>query len=505
MCSMTDSKEDAKRVETLIELNSLINSDYSDVNTLLTRIVESAMLLCDGEAASLLLLNQSDKKLYFEVALGSKGSAVQKFTLNLGEGIAGWVAKNNKSLIANDVEKDARFFSDISKSVGFKTNSILAVPMRLKDTCAGVIELINKKNGRMFTEYDLQWLEIFANQAALALSNARLYGKTQNEIAFLQDSLQLSKGFHEIVYESQEMHSIMQVVQRVGATNATVLILGESGVGKELIAEQIHLNSRYRSKPFVRVNCAALPEGLLESELFGHVKGAFTDAVKDRVGKFEQADDGTIFLDEIGELSLQVQAKLLRVLEDGTFEPLGSNVQKTVRARILSATNKNLSELVQEGLFRKDLYYRLNVIPITVPALRNRITDIPILAKHFLQLAARETNKQVDSFDQSALESLKQFNWPGNVRELKNVVERAVVITQSTSISKDHLLLGKSSIEKNDEFQGKTLKDSVNLFKKYFIISCLERHNWNQTSASRELEIQRTYLSRLMKELDISH
>ena len=502
---MFDSKEDTIKVETLIELNSLINSDYADVNILLARIVESAMVLSEGEAASLLLLNKGDRKLYFEVALGSKGSDVQKFSLNLGEGIAGWVAKNNKSLIVNDVEKDDRFFSDISKSVGFQTTSILAVPMRLKDSCIGVIELINKKNNRHFTENDLQWLEIFANQAALALSNARLYVKTQKEIAILQDSLQLSQGFHTLIYESKEMEMVLNVVKKVGMTNSTVLVLGESGVGKELIAEQIHLNSRYAEKPFIRVNCAALPEGLLESELFGHVRGAFTDALKDRMGKFEQAGDGTIFLDEIGELSLPVQAKLLRFLEDGIFEPLGSNEQKRVRARILSATNRNLIDLVAKGEFRKDLYYRLNVIPINVPPLRNRVSDIMPLAKHFLQFAMRDTNKTVSHFEKSAIDALHSFEWPGNIRELKNVVERAVVITQDGSIRREHLLLGQNPIEKNDEFQGKNLKDSVNLFKKYFIISCLEKHHWNQTSASRELDIQRTYLSRLMKELQIQH
>lgn len=500
---MFDSKEDAKKVETLIELNSLINSDFSEDRTLLERIVESAMILSDGEAASLLLLNKNDNKLYFEVALGSKGSEVQKFSLNLGDGIAGWVAKNNKSLIVNDVEQDRRFFSDISKSVGFRTTSILAVPMRIRDRCMGVIELINKKGHKKFTEGDLQWLEIFANQAALAITNAQFYAKAKNEIAVLQDSIQTSQGFHTLIFESKVLEQVMNVVRKVGATNSTVLILGESGVGKELIAEQIHLNSRYVDRPFVRVNCAALPEGLLESELFGHVKGAFTDAHKDRIGKFEQAQDGTIFLDEIGEISLPVQAKLLRVLEDGVFEPLGSNEQRKVRARIISATNRNLLDLVERGEFRQDLFYRLNVIPINVPPLRKRPDDIIPLARHFLQLSARDTNKTVSELDPAALQALRDYSWPGNIRELKNVIERAVVLTQDRSIRRDVLLLEQSPLEKSEEFQGKSLKESVNIFKKYFIIACLERNNWNQTVAARELDIQRTYLSRLLKELNV--
>ena len=500
---MFDSKEDAKKVETLIELNSLINSDFSEDRTLLTRIVESAMKLSDGEAASLLLLNRSDNKLYFEIALGSKGADVQKFSLNLGEGIAGWVAKNNKSLIVNDVERDQRFFSEISKSIGYRTTSILAVPMRIRDRCMGVIELINKKEGKRFSELDLQWLEIFANQAALALSNAQFFSKAKSEIAVLQDSIQTSRGFHTLVFESKELDQVMSVVKKVGGTNSTVLILGESGVGKELIAEQIHLHSRYVDKPFVRVNCAALPEGLLETELFGHVKGAFTDAISDRIGKFEQAQDGTIFLDEIGELSLPVQAKLLRVLEDGVFEPIGSNEQRKVRARVISATNRNLLELVASGEFRQDLYYRLNVIPVTVPPLRKRRDDILPLARYFLQLAGRDMNKTGLQFETSAIHALEEFSWPGNIRELKNVVERAVVLSQDRLIRRDLLLLGQSPLENSEEFQGKNLKESVNLFKKYFIIACLERNNWNQTAAAKELEIQRTYLSRLLKELNV--
>lgn len=502
---MFNSAEDTKKIETLIELNSLINSDYTDLNALLTRITESAMILTRGEASSLLLLNTFEQKLYFEVALGSKGDAVQKFSLKIGEGIAGWVAKHNKSLIVNDVEKDSRFFSDISKSIGYKTSSILAAPMRIKDACIGVIELINKKNARHFTENDLQWLEIFANQAALAISNARVYQKTQNEIAALQDSIQSHAGFHPLKFASQEFESVMSIVKRVGVTNSSVLILGESGVGKELIAEQIHLASKHANGPFIRVNCAALPEGMIESELFGHIKGSFTDAINDRVGKFETASNGTIFLDEIGELSLAVQAKLLRVLEEGIYEPLGSNEQKKVQARILFATNRDLAKLVEEKHFRQDLYYRLNVIPINVPPLRKRLADIPVLTDFFLQNACREMNKPDGGIEATAMEALLDFPWPGNVRELKNVIERAVVLSPDGVIRREGLQLGNQHLDKGLYFKGKRLKESVNVFKKHFIISCLEENSWNQTITARQLGIQRTYLSRLMRELEINH
>ncbi len=497
------SPVDPQKFETLIELNALINSDYSEPKTLLTRIIESATRLTDGEASSLLLANPENERLYFEIALGSKAQDVQKFSLKKGEGIAGWVFQNNRSLVVNDVSNDPRYFGDIGKKVGFATQRILAVPMRVRDECVGVIEIINKNSGNPFTEDDRHWLEIFANQAALAVQNSRSFERARNEITNLQDQIATDRGYHTFVGGSRAIREKLELVERVARTDSSVLILGESGVGKELFAEQIHLQSKRSDRPLVRVNCAALPESLLESELFGHVKGAFTDASSDRRGRFELADGGTIFLDEIGELPLTIQAKMLRVIQQRTFEKLGSSEPITVDVRIVAATNRDIDQAVEQGTFRNDLYYRLNVLPLHIPPLRQRQEDIPDLATFFLKRVRRETNKNVRGFTDSAMEVLLSYTWPGNVRELENAVERAVVICAGDMISPGDLILQTAEPTSDDHYAERPLREAVTLFKRHFIESALRSHKWNQTETSKVLGIQRTYLSRLIKELNI--
>jgi Nif-specific regulatory protein len=298
------SKVNPRKFNKLIEINTLINSNYQDLNLLLTHIVESAMQLCGGEASSLLLIDEEKKALYFEVALGSKGREVKRFKVKIGEGIAGWVAQNNKSIIVNDVVNDHRHLRTISRQVGYPVTTMLAVPLRARDKCIGVIEVINKSQDRYFTDEDLDWLEIFSDQAALAVVNAKSFERAYSEIQLLQERTPDAENFHTMIGKSPLMHKMLRMADRVAKTDSSVLILGESGVGKELFAERIHLHSSRSRAPFVRVNCAALPEGLLESELFGHVKGAFTSAINNRKGRFEAADGGTIFLDEIGDLPL---------------------------------------------------------------------------------------------------------------------------------------------------------------------------------------------------------
>jgi len=495
---------DRNRFETLIEINTLINSDYTDVKELLRKIIESATRLMTAEASSLLLVNPENNKLYFEIALGTKGPDVQRFSLNMGEGIAGWVAANNRSLIVNDVHADGRFFSDISKQIGFPTKAIVAVPMRVKDRCVGVIEIINKAGGSKFTEEDLEWLEIFATQAAIALQNARSLAKFREEIYLLQDEIQAERGYHTFIGASKAIREKLDIVMRAAQTDSSVLLLGESGVGKELFAEQIHLRSPRANQPLIRVNCAALPESLLESELFGHVKGAFTGATSDHRGRFELADRGTIFLDEIGDLPLALQVKLLRVIQSRTFERVGGAEALKVDVRIIAASNRDIEKEVEEGRFRADLYYRLNVLPIYIPPLRERPEDIPLLADFFLKRFNREIKKQIKGFAPEAMDLLLSFSWPGNVRELENAVERAVVTTQNDLITPEALVLTGHSQASAGQYTGRQLKEAVNLFKKHYIRQILELNRWNQTKTAKLLGIQRTYLSRLVKELEIA-
>jgi len=498
---MLTSKIDAKRLETLIEINSLINSNYKDARSLLTRIIESATRLTMGEASSLLLVNRENNKLYFEISLGSKGSQLKNFSLNMGEGIAGWVAKNTTSLIVNDVDTDSRFYSEIGKKIQFETKSILAVPMLIKNQPVGVLEIINRTDGGYFNNEDLQWLEIFANQAALAIQNAREYQRIKDEVNHLQDEIHIGKGFHTFIGTSRIIKEKLELTSKIALTNSSVLITGESGVGKELFAEQIHLQSDRRDKPFVRVNCAALPANLLESELFGHVKGAYTDASSDRRGRFELADGGTIFLDEIGEIPISLQTKLLRVIQNKVFEKVGSSESILVDVRILAATNKDMEKALEEGTFRRDLYYRLNVLPFYVPPLRERQEDISELALYFLKKIKRETKKHLRGFSTLAIDALLTYSWPGNVRELENVVERAAVIANNEYIQPEDLML--QTDKKPEEYRGETLRNAVTQFKKHFIKNVLDSHGWKQTNAARELGIQRTYLSKLIKELNL--
>ncbi len=493
-----------EKLDELIKTGLLINSNYSDLTVLLERIVESAMSVVDGDAASLLMLGSDKKKLRFEVAIGPKGLEAKKIIVGL-DGIAGWIVKNNKSIIIDDVLNDPRFDSTVQDATGYKNRNMIAVPMRVKDSCIGVIEVLNKKNNQDFDSDDLNVLELFANQTAIAYENAKHYEKSQEEIIRLQDQITHEKGYHTLIAKSQIMLEKLELCKNIANSDASVLILGESGVGKELIAEQIHLNSKRSNKPFVRVNCAALHEGLLESELFGHVRGAFTNAVDDRVGRFELADGGTIFLDEIGDVPLPLQTKLLRVLQEMSFEKVGSSKTITVDTRVIAATNKNIEKLVSKGKFRSDLYYRLNVLPVYIPSLRNRSEDIVELANFFLKKFSKEVKKPFLGFSKEAETMMKSYSWPGNVRELENAVERACVLGKAPYLEKKDLFINVKSEEetKSFSFPETDLKTAINNFKRSYIVDILQKNKWNQTIAAAVLGIQRTYLSRLIKELEI--
>ena len=496
---------DIEKFNTLIEINALINSNYADLNFLLTQILNSAMRLCQGEAASLLLVNKETQELYFEVSLGGAGAEVKRYTIKMGEGIAGWVVAHNRSIIVNDAESDTRHRHDISKNINYISKTMLAVPMRVKDECLGVIEIINKKDRCQFTQEDLDWLEIFATQAGIAVVNARSIEKARDKIEQLHEQFGSNLEHTKLIAKSPLILEKLEIIERVAKTDSSVLLLGESGAGKEIFAEQIHLKSPRNKKPFVRVNCAAIPEGLLESEFFGHVKGAFTSAFSSRHGRFELADGGTIFLDEIGELPLALQSKLLRVIQEKAFEKVGSDITINVDVRILAATNRDIEKQVENGEFRRDLYYRLNVLPLYIPPLRARPEDIPELAEFFLLKSMKKTQNNFVGFSSEAMDAMLAYSWPGNVRELQNCVERACIIGKGKLIEADDLFLKPSASSVIPRDGNRNLKNAENIFRAHFIKQVLEENNWNQTEASKALDIQRTYLSRLIRELDINN
>jgi len=310
---------------------------------------------------------------------------------------------------------------------------------------------------------------------------------------------------YEVIGQSVPMKALRQQIALAAPTNGRVLIYGESGTGKELVARALHAASLRSSEPFVEVNCAAIPEELIESELFGHIKGSFTGASDDKVGKFQKADNGTLFLDEIGDMSLRTQAKVLRVLEEQRLEPVGSNQPVVVDVRVIAATNKKLEEQIARGLFREDLFYRLNVIPFNVPALRERAEDIPILAQHFLIEFSAAYGRKPKELSEAALAILARYPWPGNVRELRNLIERLVIICPQSRIEPLHLppemFRGVSGLPAKPYA---TLHEARSAYEREFILRKLEENQWNMTRTSSALGLERSHLYRKMKALGIS-
>lgn len=494
-----------EKIKKILDIINLLAS-ASEIDQLLQYIIENATSVIEAEASSLLLFDDSKKNLYFYIATGEKGEEIKKkFELKKGQGIAGWVALYGKPLIVNSPKEDQRFYSKISEEVGYETRNILCTPMIIKNDIIGVIELINKINGNFSIE-DQQILQAFSNQCAILIEKTKNVSKLRNTNRFLKSELEKLKQERKIIGKSVLIKDKLKLAEMVAVSDSTVLLQGESGTGKELFAELIHSLSKRKNNPFVKVNCAAIPENLLESELFGYKKGAFTGAIKDTPGKIELADGGTIFLDEIGEMPLSIQAKLLRFLESKEIQPLGDSTPKIVNVRIIAATNKDLPKEVKEGRFREDLYYRINVFPIYLPPLRERREDIEVLANYFLKKYKKETNKKINGFNPKAMEILKNYHWSGNVRELENIIERACVLCDSDIIEPEHLILNNNmSMDLlNKKFEFLPLKDALNKFKKEYITFILNSTDWKQINAAKILKIQRTYLSRLIKELDIN-
>jgi DNA-binding NtrC family response regulator len=353
--------------------------------------------------------------------------------------------------------------------------------------------------------FDLLTKPLIDEELEMAISRALSQRKVVEENRQLKAQLDLRFGLENIVGHDHRMQRVYDMVDRIADTKATVLITGESGTGKSLLARAIHRRSSRRDQSFVEVACGAMPETLLESELFGHAAGSFTGATGDKIGKFTQADKGTIFLDEIGTSSPGLQVKLLRVLQEFSFEPVGSTKTQKVDARVILATNDNLEQAVQQGRFRQDLFYRINVISIELPPLRERLTDIPLLAQHFQARTCEEAGKKPQGFTDDALAAMQRYNWPGNVRELQNVVERAVLLGRGPKVTLEDLprdlTLGQPA--QFEPLTGKALKDAMEAPERAIIREVLELNHWNRNATADALGINRTTLYKKMKRLGL--
>jgi formate hydrogenlyase transcriptional activator len=366
--------------------------------------------------------------------------------LELQDSPAGLAFSSQAPILRRDLEAERQTSSE-ERAFGHGFRSVCALPLAVRGKSIGAITIGSLTKNR-YSEADAQFLMEVANQIAIAVDNMRSYeeidalkGRFQSEAVYLQEEIKLEHNFEEIIGQSGPMRQLLRTIEQVAPTDATVLVQGETGTGKELLARAVHDWSLRKDRPLVKVNCGSIPSGLVESELFGHEKGAFTGATQRRIGRFELADGGTIFLDEVTELPLDTQVKLLRVLQEGEFERVGSSLTIKVDVRVIAATNRELKEVVANGTFRSDLFYRLNVLPLEAPPLSNRKGDIPLLVHFFLSKFGKKLGKEVRGVSQRAMESLTNYSWPGNVRELQNVVERAVVLARGPIVEVDDSML----------------------------------------------------------------
>jgi len=492
-----------EQLSALLSVSHLLTSSI-DLPSLLKLIVTSVTELLECEASSLFLIDRTGEQLVLRVATGPVQGEIKELRLSVGQGIAGWVAKHRKSLIVNDPKHDPRFFPAVDKATGFQTRSILAVPLMDHDQIVGVLEILNTAKAKQFDRADLDLLTAFGSYAAVALRNAELLATMRDESQMLKGSVE--ERYRTLIVESPRMRGVVETLRKAALSNSTVLLLGESGVGKEILARFIHNWSPRASKPFVAVNCVALSDQLLESELFGHEKGAFTGAHQQKKGLLEVAQGGTIFLDEIGEMKPSLQAKLLRVLQDREFDRVGGTQPIKVDVRVIAATNQDLKAAMGDGRFRKDLFFRLNVVSVMIPPLRERREDIPALARLFVTRYAQDMKRPHLEIHRKAIEALQQYDWPGNVRELANVIERAVVLASSDAISVDDLTLeaAETNGRPTDRLMFLPFHESVEHFKRMRLQEAIAKAGGSKTKAAQALQLQPTYLSRLCKQMGIS-
>jgi len=498
----------------LAQLGALISGSADLKKTLgvLLQIMERHMSVVRGMVT---LYHRRTGKIFVHESLGLSEEEISRGVYHLGEGITGKVVELGRLIVVRNIRSEPAFLNrtmarDIDEDLSF-----VCVPILRGRKVLGTISVERRYDTPERLEQDVELLSIVAGMVAqeveLFLIEHEEQSRLEEENRRLREELQERYHPSNIIGDSPAMRTVYHLVEKVSKTKATVLILGESGVGKELVASAIHYASAASTGPFVRFNCAALPEALAESELFGHEKGAFTGATEVRKGRFEDANGGTIFLDEVGELSLALQAKLLRILQERTFERVGGNRTIKVELRILAATNRNLEALVAAGKFREDLFYRLNVFPITIPPLRDRGADVLTLADVFLARSAREAGKTIQGISTPALNLLMAHPWPGNVRELENCIERAVILTDEEFVHAHHLPpslhASEAGLPESPEpapvsglSPGTTLEAHLASIEKGFLVRTLEETRGNMAESARRLGLtKRMMLLRVEK------
>lgn len=486
----------AKVFPLLYQMSRVIaeSSDLSHTLIILRRIMKREMKMVCG---MICLCHQKTGRIFIHDSFGLTESEQSKGVYDIGEGITGKVAETGKPIMLPRVGDETNFLHrtrDLKFGIEQEL-SFICVPIKRGQKVLGTISAERIYDSTRLLEQDVELLSTFAGVIApvveLYLMENVDKAMLERENKRLNDALKQKFKPTNIIGNSKAMLEVYEYIGKITATKTTVLILGESGVGKELVASAIHYNSSLSEGPFIKFNCAALPENIIESELFGHEKGSFTGAVATRTGRFEEADGGSIFLDEVGELSLAMQAKLLRVLQEKTFERVGSNKPVKVDIRIIAATNRNLADMVANGTFREDLYYRLNIFPITIPPLRDRGSDIISLADHFVASYSKEQKKKVKRISTPAINMLMSYHWPGNVRELENAIERAVILSEDEVIHGYNLppSLQKPVISETASQGGLDAKLAAVEYE--MLVETLKTHNGNISEAAEELGITR--------------
>ncbi|MGD8611761.1 MAG: sigma 54-interacting transcriptional regulator [Desulfobacterales bacterium] len=506
----------AADLDLLNEVSTAVHSIYN-LDEMLRNVLAKIKDVFGIDGASIALHDPQRKELYFiqtveELADGdSQKMAEMRFPDDYG--VAGWVLKEQQSVLIPDVLKDSRFTKNLDLQQNIDTHSMICVPLKTRKQVMGVLYAINKHDAE-FVPKDLRLLEVLSVIIAVSIENARLYGEVQQYASSLEKEnyrlkteCQARFNVQGIIGCSAAMQIVFSLLDKVIDTDTAVLIQGETGTGKELLAKVIHYNGPLKDKPFVAENCGALSENLLESEIFGHVKGAFTGAIADKKGLFEMANGGTVFLDEISDMPLSMQTKLLRVLQENQIRPVGGSRYRKVDFRLISSSNRDLLEQVKEGKFREDLFYRVQIFPIVIPPLRERIEDLPLLAAHFLETRAARLDRPLAQLTPAALETLMQHDWPGNVRELENEIERALTLAgNNTEITPEYLserIKMDSDISGARDAKAATLKEATARVERQMVFDALRKTGGNRSQAARELGLTRQGLLNKIARYDI--